>query len=68
MLSEKGITIRFWKANRDILQANKNRALLTNAHVKRKKQTTAKRKNVIHWNTRRKIYTVKEYALQQNKS
>jgi hypothetical protein len=39
MLSEKGITIRFWKASRDILQANENRALLTNAQVKRKKQT-----------------------------
>jgi hypothetical protein len=39
MLSEKGITIRFWKAIRDFLQANKNRALLTNVHVKRKKQT-----------------------------
>jgi hypothetical protein len=38
MLSEKGITIRSWKAARDILQANKNRALLTNAHVKRKKK------------------------------
>jgi hypothetical protein len=39
MRSEKGIPIRFWRATRDILQANENRALLTDTHVKWKKQT-----------------------------
>jgi hypothetical protein len=35
LLSEKGITIRFWKAIRDILQANTNCALPTNIHEPR---------------------------------
>jgi hypothetical protein len=38
LLSEKGITIRFWKAIRDILQANTNCALPTNIHEARNEE------------------------------